>query len=96
MKIHVLGSSSIALSVAATLVMNKSFSEVVTVDSADDINPDDGDILICDDVIEVYCGHPLDNIGVNVVSETVDIPKIDNSFRGGSRGKGGKIKYARK
>ena len=24
------------------------------------------------------------------------IPKVDNSFRGGSRGKGGKIKYARR
>lgn len=27
---------------------------------------------------------------------TIDLPKVDNSFRGGSRGKGGKIKYRRK
>lgn len=53
-------------------------------------------LTVCDDAIVVTCGHPDINIGValNLFIDTV-IDK-DNSFRGGSRGKGGKIKYPRR
>ena len=43
------------------------------------------------------CGHPLLNIGATLQEcKAPDICSDDNhSFRGGSRGKGGKIKYRR-
>ena len=47
--------------------------------------------------IELFCGSPLPNIGVNLYPDhMLSTPKRDNSFRDGSRGKGGKIKYARR
>lgn len=102
MKIHVLGNISIGLAISATLAAHSSIKcEVVTVDSIDDIdNPDDVDVLICDDFLDnrvsLFCGHPLDNIGVNVFTEPVVVPCRDDSWRGGSIGKGGKVKYNRK
>jgi len=53
-----------------------------------------------DDVSEskaiAMCGHPLGNLGLDFFPQEITIPDRDNSFRGGSRGKGGKIKYARR
>jgi len=44
--------------------------------------------------IIAYCGHPLANVGVDIYPEKAK-EYIDNTFRGGSRGKGGKVKYRR-
>ena len=62
-------------------------------------------IIITDDDLEesketerkviAMCGHPLANIGIDCFPTEAIVPKIDNSFRGGSVGKGGKIKYRR-
>lgn len=58
-------------------------------------------IVICEDDVKrsddvvLSCGHPLANTGEHLL-EYVDVPAKDTSFRGGSRGKGGKIKYARR
>ena len=51
--------------------------------------------LFKDERIIVMCGHPLANVGIEIEAYRVDVPHIDNSFRGGSTGKGGKIKYRR-
>ena len=72
--------------------------------SVDDskLDPEDDGVLIVDDdsennkMLVVNCGHPLANVGVNLYPEAIEAPERDNSFRGGSRGKGGKIKYRRK
>ena len=99
----VLGSSSIGSQMATALALHLASKqvEIVTVESIEDIKPDDGDIIICEDGDIIYdrlayCGHPLANIGASVFPQEAIIPTRDNSFRGGSRGKGGKIKYARK
>jgi len=42
-----------------------------------------------------YCGHKLVNVGIDAFPEQVHIPHKDDSFRGGSIGKGGKVKYRR-
>ncbi len=100
MKVMVLGSCGTGKQVAAALAFSLAAkqTEVIVINSIDDVEPGDGDMLICDknEIIfrDVYCGHPLGNVGADVYP-TVAIPKIDNSFRGGSRGKGGKIKYRR-
>ena len=41
------------------------------------------------------CGHILENVGLHALNCSADAPYVDNSFRGGSTGKGGKIKYRR-
>lgn len=52
--------------------------------------------LVCeDDIIKqgksmAVCGDPLENFPVEYKNKKFN---ADNSFRGGSRGKGGKIKY---
>ena len=38
---------------------------------------------------------PLANIGKALFAQDISIPDRDNSFRGGRRGKGGKVKYIR-
>ena len=43
----------------------------------------------------VYCGHPFANIGESAFPQEFITPVRDNSFRGGSCGKGGKTKYRR-
>ena len=105
MKIMVLGASGIGSQMAAALSLHLASKKVdiVTVKSIKEIEPNGGDILICDshnDIIykrNVYCGHPLANIGISPFPESIVTGlDRDNSFRGGSRGKGGKIKYARK
>lgn len=98
----VLGSCGSGKQIAAALTISLAAkqTEIVVIDSLDDINPDDGDVLICDD-------EPTPNrrqlavLGFSMSCLTappvhVDVPYIDNSFRGGSRGKGGKVKYTRK
>ena len=103
MKIMVLGASGIGNQMATALSLHLASKqvEIVAIKSIEDVDPNDGDILICDgnDIIynrRVYCGHPLANIGESVFPQEIRIPERDNSFRGGSRGKGGKIKYTRK
>tara|TARA_R110000764_G_C10845879_1_gene364723 strand:+ start:239 stop:550 length:312 start_codon:yes stop_codon:yes gene_type:complete len=103
MKIMVLGASGIGNQMATALALHLALKqvEIVTVESIEDTDPNDGDVLICDDndIVynrHVYCGHPLANIGESVFPQEIRILERDNSFRGGSRGKGGKIKYARK
>ena len=57
---------------------------------------EDERVLICDDDKAIaMCGHPLANIGIDPFPVAVQIPDRCNAFRGGSRGKGGKIKYKR-
>ena len=61
-------------------------------------------IVLCDDDIKeseetenkiiAMCGHPLANVGIDIYPEQAK-EYIDNSFRGGSIGKGGKVKYRR-
>lgn len=99
----VLGASSIGNQMATVLALHLASKqvEIIAVKSLEDINPDDGDVLVCEDNDIIYerlsfCGHPLANIGESVFPQEARIPERDNSFRGGSRGKGGKIKYARK
>ena len=48
-------------------------------------------------VIEVLvvCGHPWANIGEAAFAQETSTLDRNNSFRGGSCGKGGKIKWAR-
>ena len=99
----VLGASGIGNQMATALSLHLASKqvEIVAIKSIEDVDPNDGDILICDgnDIIynrRVYCGHPLANIGESVFPQEIRIPERDNSFRGGSRGKGGKIKYTRK
>tara|TARA_R110000737_G_scaffold312797_1_gene322250 strand:+ start:179 stop:490 length:312 start_codon:yes stop_codon:yes gene_type:complete len=103
MKIMVLGASGIGNQMATALSLHLASKqvEIVAIESIEDVDPNDGDILICDgnDIIcnrRVYCGHPLSNIGESLFPQEIRIPERDNSFRGGSRGKGGKIKYTRK
>ena len=85
MKIGIIGASGVELA-AMRIAMEKMNHEVV---------------VICEDDIErsndavLFCGHPSANIGENLL-EFIDVPTKDTSFRGGSRGKGGKIKYARR
>ena len=62
-------------------------------------------IVVSDDDIEepseterkaiAMCGHPLADIGIYCFPSEATALKIDNSFRGGSIGKGGKVKYKR-
>jgi len=62
-----------------------------------DLSETSTDALTCDDdnIVYVMCGSPLGNVGVDVAIYRVDIPCRDNAFRGGSIGKGGKVKYRR-
>ena len=98
MKISILGSGSIGLSGALLATLNGHKHDVTVIDSVDDVNPDDCDVLICDDESEalVFCGHPLGNLGIECFPSEISIPTKDDSFRGGARGKGGKIKYERR
>ena len=102
MSILILGSCGSGKQIAAALALSLAAkqTEVIAIDSIDDIEPGDGDILICDDneIIfrDVYCGHPMGNIGADIEPCTDD--SYDDGkqhWRGGSRGKGGKIKYRR-
>lgn len=96
MKVAILGSGLAGVSVALISAL-QARHQVVVIDSIDDVNPDNADILICEDQkVIAMCGHPLGNLGVDCFPQEITIPDIDNSFRGGSRGKGGKIKYARR
>jgi hypothetical protein len=45
-------------------------------------------------IVYTFCGHPLANIGLDLYP-SIAVPPKDNSFRSGSIGKGGKIKYRR-
>lgn len=59
-------------------------------------------LLICDDKPTpnqqqlAVLGLPMSCLTEKDFAQAVTIPERDNSFRGGSRGKGGKIKYARR
>jgi len=98
----VLGASSMGNQVATALALHLASKQVdiVTVDSLDDAEPNEGDILICDHAPTpnerqlAVLGLPISSL--LDVAGTVELPERDNSFRGGSRGKGGKIKYRRK
>ena len=87
MKIGVIGASGTELA-QMKAVMAKMGHEVIAV-SKDDIDNKDENELIA------YCGHPLLNVGVMNACCDLSTPKIDSSFRGGSIGKGGKVKYRR-
>ena len=58
-------------------------------------------IVICDDDFKctdemLFCGHPLINVGIFPKCLSISLANRNNSFRGGSRSKGGKTKYIRK
>ena len=92
MKIGIIG-NGMALKTALLLLLAKTDHDIFIVDSVDDIDPDKQDILICDDMDIKYC-CPV-RIPEFLESCAVDLPYKDNSFRGGSIGKGGKVKYRR-
>jgi len=48
-----------------------------------------------DEEIIIMCGHPLENVGVEIPCYAGEKLYQDNSFRGGARGRKGKIKYRR-
>jgi ketopantoate reductase len=93
MKIAILGSGSIGLNAALIVALGSKY-EITVIDSVDDINPCNTDILICDDD-SIKLVQPI-NVPDIYMACAIDVPCRDNSFRGGSRGKGGKIKYARR
>jgi threonine dehydrogenase-like Zn-dependent dehydrogenase len=80
MKISILGGGSVGLSTALIALLS-THHKVSIVDSVDERI--------------VMCGHPLANIVIDPFPVAVQIPDRCNAFRGGSRGKGGKIKYKR-
>ena len=86
MKIAIFGdvSDRIALQEAIQEVKKDLDIEIVDID------------IFEDDEIVVMCGHPLANVGVEIECYT-DKSYDDGTqhWRGGARGKGGKIKYAR-
>ena len=58
-------------------------------------------VVVCDDDFKrtdemLFCGHPLINVGIFPKCFSISLANRNNSFRGGSRGKGGKTKYIRK
>ena len=87
MKIGIIGASGVGL-VQMKAVMAKMGHEVIVVPKDDIDNKDESELI-------AYCGHPSLNVGVMPECYDVSTPKIDNSFRGGSIGKGGKVKYRR-
>ena len=102
MKVLVLGDEGIGRQITAALAISLASKsvEIVNIKDMDEVEPNDGDILICDDDHDiifknVYCGSPLGNIGAIPIDCSVGSFQQDNSFRGGSIGKGGKIKYRR-
>ena len=87
MKIGIVGAGGAELA-QMKIVMEKMGHEVIVM-SDDDIKESNEREVIA------YCGHPSLNVGVMPECYDVSVPKIDNSFRGGSIGKGGKVKYRR-
>ena len=98
MKIMVLGASGIGNQLSVALAHKQ--IEVVTIESLNDIEPNEGDVIICEDEPtpnqRQLAMLDLPMSCLTDVAATVDVPERDTSFRGGSRGKGGKIKYQRK
>jgi hypothetical protein len=88
MKIGITGASGAELA-RIKRVMAKMGCEVITL-------PDDDVKESNEREVTTYCGHPSLNVGaMPECYDLVSMPKIDNSFRGGSIGKGGKVKYRR-
>ena len=96
MKIGIIGCNDAEFA-AMSLAMAKMNHEVVMI-CDDDITETDCEALVTKESVQVFCGHPLANIGIEIPDavDHINMPKRDNSFRGGSRGKSGKIKYARR
>ena len=89
MKVGIIGAGGAGLA-QIKRVMAEMGHEVVAV-SDDDIE----ESKETERKVLAMCGHPLANIGVDCFPSEAKAPKIDNSFRGGSIGKGGKVKYRR-
>ena len=89
MKIGILGAGGAELA-QMKIVMAKMGHEVIVV-SADDVETSKE----TERKVIAMCGHSLANIGIDCFPSKETAPKIDNSFRGGSIGKGGKVKYKR-
>tara|TARA_R110000823_G_scaffold295316_5_gene414416 strand:- start:877 stop:1143 length:267 start_codon:yes stop_codon:yes gene_type:complete len=87
MKIGIIGASGTELA-QMKAVMAKMGHEIIVVSKDDIDNKDENELT-------AYCGHPSLNVGIMPEYYDISTPKIDNSFRGGSIGKGGKIKYRR-
>lgn len=87
MIIGVIGGSGAGLA-AMTNLMKKMGHEVVVI-CEDDVKESKDSVI-------AMCGSPLHNIGIDCFPQKITLPKTNNSYRGGSRGKGGKIKYARR
>lgn len=95
MKIGIIGCSGVEF-VEMRAAMARMGHEAIEVSNGD-ITSSDCEALITGESIAM-CGHPLANLGIKIPTaiEYVCTPKIDTNFRGGSRGKGGKIKYVRR
>ena len=89
MKIGILGASGAELA-QMKRAMAKMGHEVIVV-SDDDIK----EPLETGRKVIAMCGHLFANIGIDCFPSEATALKIDDSFRGGSIGKGGKVKYRR-
>ena len=89
MKIGIIGAGWAELA-QMKIAMAKMGHEVIVV-SADDVE----ESKETERKVIAMCGHPLANIGIDCFPSEATFPKIDTSFRGGSIGKGGKVKYRR-
>lgn len=87
MIIGVIGATTMDLT--AIRAMIKPLGHEVVVVCEDDVKESKGKTI-------AMCGSPLANIDINCFPQEITLPKTDNSYRGGSRVKGGKIKYARR
>ena len=89
MKVGIIGAGGAELA-QIKIAMAKMRCEVIVVSDDDIEEPSETERKVIS-----MCGHPLANIGIDCFPSEVTALKIDNSFRGGSIGKGGKVKYRR-
>ena len=89
MKIGIVGAGGAELA-QMKIAMAKMGHEAIVI-SADDVE----ESKEAKRKVIAVCGHPLANIGIDCFPSEATALKIDDSFRGGSIGKGGKVKYRR-
>ena len=89
MKIGIVGAGGAELA-QMKIAMAKMGYEVIVVSDDDIEEPSETERKVI-----AMCGHLFANIGIDCFPSEATALKIDDSFRGGSIGKGGKVKYRR-